>query len=56
MTDQTATALLELGRVAARQHGVPDDQPIEMTMCPDRDYSWCGLEDDYVEVNEEELA
>jgi len=42
---ETAKALAELGRAAARQIGIPDDIPITMSICPDREYEWCGLVD-----------
>ena len=42
---KTARALAELGRAAARVAGIPDDVVITMTVCPDREYQWCGLVD-----------
>ena len=42
---KTAEALSELGRAAARVAGIPDDVPISMTVCADREYQWCGLVD-----------
>jgi hypothetical protein len=56
MKAKTAKALTELGRAAARHVGIPDEVVITMEILPDRDYEWCGLQDDYVEVNEEEFA
>jgi hypothetical protein len=51
---KTARAIAELGRAAARVAGIPDDVVITMEILPDRDYEWCGLQDDYVEVSEED--
>lgn len=51
---RTHEALQELGRAAARHFGIPDDVEITMTVLPDR-YEWCGLDDDYAEVTEEDL-
>jgi hypothetical protein len=42
---RTAKALAELGRVAARHIGIPDDVVITMSVCQDREYDWCGLVD-----------
>ena len=45
MEAKTAAAVAELGRAAARHVGIPDDVEITMTICPDRQYEWCGLVD-----------
>jgi hypothetical protein len=54
MTPQTAKALAELGRAAARSQGIPDDVVITMTVCADRD--WCDLCDEsFAQVTEDEF-
>jgi hypothetical protein len=53
---KTAQAMAELGRAAARVAGIPDDVVITMEILPDRDYEWCGLQDDYCEVTEEDFC
>jgi hypothetical protein len=45
MNAKTGKALAELGQAAARHAGIPDDQLIEMSVCHDREYEWCGLVD-----------
>jgi hypothetical protein len=55
MSPETAKALSELGRAAARHVGIPDDVPIIIEILPDRDYSWCSVEDNYVEVSEQNI-
>lgn len=45
MDPKTARALSEAGRIAARLAGVPDDVPITMTICPDREQQWPDLAD-----------
>jgi hypothetical protein len=53
---QTAKALAELGRAAARHVGIPDDVVITMEILPDRDYKWCDLCDpNFAQVTEDEL-
>jgi hypothetical protein len=53
---KTARALAELGRAAARHAGVPDDVVITMTICQDREKSWCDLCDpNFAQVTEDEF-
>ena len=55
MTASTAAALIELLRAATKHvTGRDPEGPITVTICRDRDYEWCGLADDYVEVSETE--
>jgi hypothetical protein len=54
MKAKTAKALTELGRAAARHVGIPDDVEISMTICPDREKSWCDLCDpNFAQVTED---
>jgi hypothetical protein len=54
MNAETAKALAELGRAAARVAGIPDDVVITMSICPDRD--WCDLCDpNFAQVTEDEF-
>jgi hypothetical protein len=53
---ETAKALAELGRAAARHVGIPDDVVITMTVCPDREYDWSDLCDpNFAQVTEDEF-
>lgn len=55
MKAETAAALIELVRAATKQLTGKDPLgPVTVTLCRDRDYAWCGLADDYVEVSETE--
>lgn len=58
MKAETAAALIEMMKVAAKQFaGVEDDgRPITVTIHPNRNYDWCGVQDNYAEVTEEEFA
>jgi hypothetical protein len=47
--------LAELGRAAARLAGIPDDVVITVEILPDREYEWCSLQDDYVEIIKERM-
>lgn len=50
---RTVFAVGEIAQVAAHLYGVVG--PVEFTVCRPRDYDWCGLEDDYLQVTEEEI-
>jgi hypothetical protein len=49
---KTYLAVGELVQSAAHQLGVTG--PVEFTVCSKRNYEWCGLDDDYVEVINDE--
>lgn len=58
MKAKTAAAIIEMAKIASKEFaGVEDDgRPITVTIRADRNYDWCGLQDDYVEVTEDEFA
>lgn len=52
---KTYLAVGELVQAAAHAQGITG--PVPFTVCNvERDYDWCGLEDDYAEVTEEEFT
>lgn len=51
---KTFYAVAELVQAAAHQQGLTG--PVEFTICGERDYDWCGVQDDYAEVTEEEFT
>lgn len=55
MNAKTVAALFEAGRAGAELAGFPDLDVDTIEILPDRDYSWCGVEDDYVEVTEDQF-
>lgn len=51
---KTLFAVAELVQAAAHSQGLVG--PVEFTVCRASNYDWCGVEDDYAAVTEEEFA
>jgi hypothetical protein len=52
----SAKALVELGRAAARAAGIRDDVVITMEILPDRERNWCDLCDpNFAQITEDEF-
>lgn len=47
---KTFFAVGEMVQAAAHQHGIVG--PVPFTVSRPKNYEWCGVEDDYVEVDE----
>lgn len=54
MSLKTVLAVGELVQAAAHIQGVTG--PVEFTVLTDRGHNWCGVEDNYVEITEEDLT
>lgn len=46
ISPELAAAMSEMMRLVARRHGIPDSEPIDVTICRPRDYLWCGVDHD----------